>query len=281
MSLFADPRFDGVPEGVVVTNPDDINQPDGDLGDIIDGSDPLPGDDAPEGTESADDGEGEGTQEPSGTYDPGTYPPGSGDTGDWGEPGGEPPEVRKFYVNGVPVKVIAERVQYYDTDGKLVTESFKDYTRKTLLKECATLDAFIKRWQSAERKQAIIDELEQAGVLWQVLSAEVGQELDPFDLICHVVYDQPPLTRRERAENVKKRNYFTKYNETAQQVLATLLDKYADQGVAEIETKEALKVAPFTELGRPLELAKKGFGSPKAFEEAITELEAEIYRQPA
>ena len=251
------------------------------MGDIIDGSDLLPGDDAPEGTESADDGEGEGTQEPSGTYDPGTYPPGSGDTGDWGETSGEPPEVRKFYVNGVPVKVIAERVQYYDTDGKLVTESFKDYTRKTLLKECATLDAFIKRWQSAERKQAIIDELEQAGVLWQVLSAEVGQELDPFDLICHVVYDQPPLTRRERADNVKKRNYFTKYNETAQQVLATLLDKYADQGVAEIETKEALKVAPFTELGRPLELAKKGFGSPKAFEEAITELEAEIYRQPA
>ncbi len=279
--LFADPRFDGVPEGVVVSNPDDINQPDDDLGDSMDGTDPLPGDDAAEGTESDNEGEGEGTQEPSGTYDPGTYPPGSGDTGDWGEPGGEPPEVRKFYVNGVPVKVIAERVQYYDTDGKLVTESFKDYTRKTLLKECATLDAFIKRWHSAERKQAIIDELEQAGVLWQVLQQEVGQELDPFDLICHVVYDQPPLTRRERADNVKKRNYFTKYNETAQQVLATLLDKYADQGVAEIETKEALKVAPFTELGRPLELAKKGFGSPKAFEEAITELEAEIYRQPA
>lgn len=279
--LFADPRFDGVPEGVVVTNPDDINQPDDDLGDIIDGTDPLPGDDAPGGSESDNEEESEGTQEPSGTYDSGAYPPGSGDTGDWGETSGEPPEVRKFYVNGVPVKVIAERVQYYDTDGKLVTESFKDYTRKTLLKECATLDAFIKRWQSAERKQAIIDELEQAGVLWQVLSAEVGQELDPFDLICHVVYDQPPLTRRERADNVKKRNYFTKYNETAQQVLATLLDKYADQGVAEIETKEALKVAPFTELGRPLELAKKGFGSPKAFEEAITELEAEIYRQPA
>jgi len=96
-----------------------------------------------------------------------------------------------------------------------------------------------------------------------------------------VVYDQPPLTRRERADNVKKRNYFTKYNETAQQVLTNLLAKYADQGVTEIETKDALKVAPFTELGRPLELAKKGFGSPKAFEEAITELEAEIYRQPA
>lgn len=280
--LFADPRFDGVPEGVVVTTPDDINQPDGDLDEIIDGTDPLPGDEAAEGTGAAGEEEGEGTQEPSGTYDPGAYPPGTGEPGDWGElGGGEPPEVRKFYVNGVPVKVIAERVQYYDTDGKLVTESFKDYTRKTLLKECATLDDFIKRWQSAERKQAIIDELEQVGVLWQVLSAEVGQELDPFDLICHVVYDQPPLTRRERAENVKKRNYFTKYNATAQQVLTNLLAKYADQGVTEIETKDALKVAPFTEWGRPRELANKGFGGSQEFEQAITELEAEIYRQPA
>lgn len=272
--LFADPRFDGDPVRVIVTKPEAINDPDDGLSDIIDGADPLPADEGGDGSEPGavgNTGEGEGT-----------YTTGSAGGGQGGpfEPTGDPQsEVRKFFVNGVPVSIIAERVQYYDADGKLVTESFKDYTRKTLLKECATLDDFTRRWQAAERKQAIMDELAQAGVLWDVLSAEVGQELDPFDLICHVVYDQPPLTRRERADNVKKRNYFTKYNETAQQVLTNLLDKYADQGVTEIETKDALKVSPFTELGRPLELAKKGFGGPQQFEQAITELEQEIYSE--
>lgn len=272
--LFADPRFDGDPVRVIVTKPEAINDPDDGLSDIIDGADPLPADEGDDGSEPGavgNTGEGEGT-----------YTTGSTGGGQGGpfDPTGDPQsEVRKYFVNGVPVSIIAERVQYYDADGKLVTESFKDYTRKTLLKECATLDDFTRRWQAAERKQAIMDELAQAGVLWEVLSAEVGQELDPFDLICHVVYDQPPLTRRERAENVKKRNYFTKYNETAQQVLTNLLDKYADQGVTEIETKDALKVAPFTELGRPLELAKKGFGGPQQFEQAITELEQEIYSE--
>ena len=269
--LFADPSFDGVPERVIVTKPDEINDPDDELGDILKGTDPLSPD---EGEADTDQPGSDAAQDGNDRTDPISGQLGSGP--DQTEPG----EVRKYYVNGVTVGVIAERVQYYDADGKLVTESFKDYTRKTLLKECASLDAFTKRWQAAERKQAIMDELAQAGVLWDVLSAEVGQDLDPFDLICHVVYDQPPLTRRERADNVKKRNYFTKYNETAQQVLTNLLDKYADQGVTEIETKEALKVAPFTELGRPLELAKKGFGGPKQFEQAITELEEEIYRQP-
>ena len=135
---------------------------------------------------------------------------------------------------GVAVSVIAERVQYYDADGRLVTESFKDYTKKTLLKEFATLDAFTKRWQAAERKQAIMDELAQAGVLWEVLQEEVGKELDPFDLICHVVYDQPPLTRRERANNVKKRDVFGQYAEQARAVLEALLDKFADHGVQDI-----------------------------------------------
>lgn len=269
---FADPRFDGDPVRVIVTKPEAINDPDDGLSDIIDGADPLPEDEGGGRSESGIAGDtGEGT------YTTGSAGDGQGDPFD---PTSDPQsEVRKYYVNGVAVNVIAERVQYYDADGKLVTESFKDYTKKTLLKEFATLDAFTKRWQSAERKQAIMDELAQAGVLWEVLQEEVGKDLDPFDLICHVVYDQPPLTRRERANNVKKRNYFTKYNDTAQQVLTNLLDKYADQGVTEIETKDALKVAPFTELGRPLELAKKGFGGPKQFEQAITELEQEIYRE--
>ncbi len=174
------------------------------------------------------------------------------------------------------VKAIAERVQYYDTDGKLVTESFKDYTRKTLARQFSSLDEFIKKWQSAQRKQAIIDELESKGVLWEVLAEEVGKDLDPFDLICHVVYGQPPLTRKERAENVKKRNYFTKYSDTAQAVLTTLLDKYA--GVQEIENKNVPKVAPFTATGRPIKIIKKGFGKPADYEQAISDLEAEIYR---
>ncbi|HHQ4555881.1 TPA: EcoAI/FtnUII family type I restriction enzme subunit R [Aeromonas veronii] len=269
---FADPRFDGDPVRVIVTKPEAVNDPDDGLSDIIDGADPLPEDDGGDGSEPGivgDTGEGTYTTDSAGDGRGGPF-----------DPTNDPQsEVRKYYVNGVAVSVIAERVQYYDADGKLVTESFKDYTKKTLLKEFATLDAFTKRWQAAERKQAIMDELAQAGVLWEVLEQEVGKELDPFDLICHVVYDQPPLTRRERANNVKKRNYFTKYNDTAQQVLTSLLDKYADQGVTEIETKDALKVAPFTELGRPLELAKKGFGGPKQFEQAITELEQEIYRE--
>lgn len=274
--LFADPRFDGEPERVMVVKPADINNPDEGLGDIIDGVDPLPADEPGDN----DDPFAPGVDEQPGSYTTGSNcgQSGAGDQGA-GPLGGPTPRVSKYYVNGVAVSVIAERVQYYDTDGKLVTESFRDYTKKTLLKEFSTLDAFTKRWQAAERKQAIMDELAQAGVLWDVLEQEVGKELDPFDLICHVVYDQPPLTRRERANNVKKRNYFTKYNDTAQQVLTSLLDKYADQGVTEIETKDALKVAPFTELGRPLELAKKGFGGREQFEQAITELEQEIYRE--
>jgi len=273
--LFADPRFDGDPERVMVVKPADINNPDDGLGDIIDGTDPLPADEPGDN----DDPLAPGVDEHPGSYTTGSDGGQSGAGGLGAGPlGGPTPGVSKYYVNGVAVSVIAERVQYYDADGKLVTESFKDYTKKTLLKEFATLDAFTRRWQAAERKQAIMDELVQAGVLWEVLEQEVGKELDPFDLICHVVYDQPPLTRRERANNVKKRNYFTKYNDTAQQVLTSLLEKYADQGVTEIETKDALKVAPFTELGRPLELAKKGFGGAKQFEQAITELEQEIYR---
>lgn len=180
------------------------------------------------------------------------------------------------------VSVLAKRVQYYDADGKLVTESFQDYTRKTLLKdgEFASLDSFVRKWQAAPRKQAIIEELEQLGILWDVLAEEVGKDLDPFDLLCHVVYGQPPLTRQERAANVRKRDYFTKYAEPAQQVLSTLLDKYADEGVQEIEDVQVLKLKPFDTLGRPLEIIKTRFGDKQAYEQAVNELENEIYRLP-
>lgn len=183
----------------------------------------------------------------------------------------------KYRVSGVTVRKIAERVQYYGTDGKLVTESFKDYTRNTVKKCFSSLDDFTRKWQDSERKQVIIDELESEGVIWQALEEEVGKDMDPFDLICHVVFDQPPLTRKERANNVKKRNYFTKYSETAQTVLNTLLDKYADGGITELESIHVLKVKPLDELGSPMEIAKNAFGGKQEYQQAITDLEAELY----
>jgi type I restriction enzyme R subunit len=183
----------------------------------------------------------------------------------------------KFYVSGVPVCKVAERVQYYGSDGNLVTESFKDYTRKAVLSRFASLDDFVKRWSEADRKQIIIDELASAGVIWEALEQDISRDMGPFDLICHVVFDQPPLTRRERAENVKKRNYFSKYNESAQAVLNALLDKYADNGVTEIESKDVLKITPFDKMGRPREIINNAFGGKPQYEQAISDLEHALY----
>ncbi|MEZ8807946.1 EcoAI/FtnUII family type I restriction enzme subunit R [Vibrio atlanticus] len=269
--LFADERFDGTPERVKVTTPEQFEDED-DLDDIIDGVDDVDAD-SPFGDEDIDP---DSIQEPEATYgeDFGNSPESTGGADDWDDEN----RVRKFHVNGVPVKALAERVQYYDSDGKLVTESFKDYTRKTMVKQFSSLDEFTKRWNESDRKQAIIDELAEAGILWEALEDEVGKDMDPFDMICHVVYDQPALTRKERADNVKKRNYFTKYGDTAQQVLNNLLDKYADEGVQEIENIHVLKVKPFDEMGRPLEIIKKGFGGKPQYLEAVNELEAAIYQ---
>lgn len=259
--LFADERFDGIPEKIIQTKPDDINEPDSGFDDIIDD------------TEN-DNEDVQGFDEPDG------YPDGSGPNGgeEWtGGGDGEGEEVRKYHVNGVTVSKVAERVQYYDTDGKLVTESFKDYTRKTLSKQFTSLDDFVRRWNETDRKQTIIDELAGEGILWEALEEEVGEGVDPFDMICHVAFDQPPLTRKERVNNVKKRNYFTKYSEQAQQVLDKLLDKYADAGVLEVENLQTIKVQPFTDIGSVTEIVKKGFGGRKEYDQAITELEQAIY----
>ena len=263
--LFADERFDGIPERVMETKPNVINnENDPEFDNVLHGNDSEETSDENEQTPEQD------TAQPS-------YPTGSEDDSNPVDGTDEPGQIRKFHVNGVVVKKIAERVQYYDTDGKLVTESFRDYTRKTLTKQFATLDEFVKRWNEADRKQVIIDELASEGVIWEVLEQEVGKELDPFDLICHVVYDQPALTRKERANNVKKRNYFTKYSETAQKVLSTLLDKYTEEGVQEIENIHVLKVKPFDQFGNPLEIIKQGFGGKPQYQEAIKELEHELY----
>jgi len=168
-------------------------------------------------------------------------------------------------------------VQYYDPkSGKLITESLRDYTRRTVCEEYASLDDFLTGWNTAERKAAVITALEEQGVLLEALWEEVGTDFDPFDLICHVAYDQPPLTRRERAENVRKRNYFTKYGEQARAVLNALLDKYANQGIIAIEKMDVLKVQPLTDFGTPVEIIKM-FGGKEEYQKALRELERQLY----
>lgn len=261
--LFADERFDGIPEKVMDTTPEDIADPESDFEEKLE--------------EISEHDE----EQVTGVDEPPAPPYQVTDTDDVGPlPEEDEKKIRKFHVNGVAVGVIAQRVQYYEADGKLVTESFKDYTRKTLLKEYASLDDFTRKWQDADRKEAIIHELEQQGIIWEILAEEVGKDLDPFDMLCHVVYGQPPLTRKERAENVRKRNYFTKYSEAAQAVLDNLLDKYADAGVQEIESIQVLKLKPFDSMGTLPEIIKTGFGDRNGYNQALSELENEIYQLP-
>jgi type I restriction enzyme R subunit len=251
--LFADPDFDGDPVVVYKPKPDES---------------PVP----PENDECDDpDSDPPNFQEEDDFS--GFDPPGFGDDGIGGE-GPRPPI--KYYVDNVPVMVVAERVQYYDADGKLITESLKDYTKKTLVKEFSSLNDFLKKWSVADKKQAIVEELAKEGVFFEALSAEIGKDLDPFDIICHVAWGMPPLSRKERAENVKKQNYFAKYGEKAQRVLAALLEKYADEGLQHIEETQILTINPFTEFGTPMEIVKM-FGGLKNYQNALLELEKAIY----
>ena len=268
--LFADERFDGIPEKVMVTKPEDIITGETEDGSFID--------ELSDANSDGDDASTDGTNEPEQDY-VNSKNGGAEIDSDWGNDEEEKRFV-KFKVSGIHVKKMAERVQYYDTDGKLVTESFKDYTRNTIKKQFSSLDDFTRKWQNADRKQAIIDELANEGVIWQALEQDVSKDLDPFDMICHVVYDQPALTRKERADSVKKRNYFTKYSDVAQKVLNALLDGYADDGVKAIEGKDALKANTIVDFGRPLEIAKKAFGGKDEYNNAITELEELLYESP-
>lgn len=191
------------------------------------------------------------------------------------------PEPReKVYVNGVDVSILISREMYFDTDGKPITTSLKDHTKELIKGQFASLDDFLNRWNTTDKKEIIIKELEEQGVLVDALRDAVNQEVDLFDLICHVAFDQPPLTRKERANNVKKRDYFTKYGDQARKVLESLLDKYADEGVTNIESMDILKVKPLTDYGSPLEIIKQ-FGSKAKYLEAIKELEKELYKTGA
>ena len=187
---------------------------------------------------------------------------------------------RKIYVDGVGARVIAERVEYLDENGRLVTESLRDFTKTALKKRFASLDDFLKRWKSTERKQAIIEELEAEGLALDAIADELGKNLDPFDLICHVAFDRKPLTRRERADNVKKRDVFTKYGNQARAVLDALLEKYRDEGVLNLDDANVLRIAPFTAMGTPLQLIK-AFGGKDGFEKAVHELQDALYQETA
>lgn len=250
--LFADPSFDGEPVMIKEVNQDDDlstaedEVTDEEIIDIVDGSE-VEFTDYPELT-----GGGEIIEDPR----------------------------EKIRIEGVDVKILNERVQYLDNEGKIITESLIDYTKKTVTKQYQSLELFLSTWNDAEKKVAIINELEQEGIYFEDLKKEVGKDFDPFDLICHVAFGAKPLTRKERANNVKKRNYFTKYGEKAQAVINSLLDKYADDGLVTIESTEVLKLDPLNKLGTPKEIVT-AFGSREDYLMAIRELETQLYNTTA
>ncbi len=256
--LFADPQFDGAPIRIKPVNEDT------DLGGIVDEEE--------ENTEPIIDietGEEIDIHPPEIRYPETEIPPSVVK---------EPRQ--KVYVNGVDVSVLISRELYFDQHGKPITTSLKDHTKGIIKGQFASLDDFLNKWNSTDRKEAIIAELAEQGVMVEALYDAVNREVDLFDLICHVAYDQPPLTRKERANNVKKRNYFTKYGEQARKVLEALLDKYADQGIENIENIQILTVPPINELGSVTEIIK-AFGSREEYEKAVKELENELYKSIA
>jgi type I restriction enzyme R subunit len=186
----------------------------------------------------------------------------------------------RYVVDDVEVRVVSERVQYLDGDGTLITESLKDYTRNAVRKTYASLSAFLNAWNDASRKQVIVEELGNHGVFIDELAEQVGRDFDAFDLICHVAFDQPPLSRSERAAKVRNRNVFARYGEQARRVLEALLDKYADAGLKSVESMEILKVDPLTTFGTPIEIVKL-FGGKQRYQAAIQELETQLYTEAA
>lgn len=222
------------------------------------------------------DGEPAVIYEPDADDDP--VPPDPPEEGDEPPTADEPEGVYKVRVSGVPARIIAERIEYIGPDGQLITESYREFSRKQIQSEFASLDDFLSRWNKAKKKQALIDELEEHGIVLDNLASEVGSDYGDFDLICHIAWDQPPQTRKERANKVKKRNYFTKYGDQARAVLSALLDKYADEGIASLESAKVLRLDPFTAMGTPVEIINNIFGGKDQFDAAIAELEQELYK---
>ena len=181
--------------------------------------------------------------------------------------------------DGCTVEIIRKTVSVYDSNGQLLrTESITDYTKKTVMDTYATLDNFILRWNEAEYKSQITELLRDYGIDLQALKEEQGMtDVDDFDFICHIAYGQKPLTRRERAENVKKRDIFHKYGPEAQKVLDALLDKYMNEGISQLENRKVLTLDPFRQMGSPASIAKL-FGGNQQYFDAVHELEHEIYQ---
>ncbi|MDP2867247.1 EcoAI/FtnUII family type I restriction enzme subunit R [Methyloversatilis sp.] len=251
--LFADPDFDGEPVVIYEPGPGETVVP-------------------------PDDTNALGVGEP----EPPQYGPGA--TGSDGTGGGE--GRTRYVIDDVNVRVAVERSQYLDADGKLITEDYrvllKDDIRKALRAEFGTMTDFLRRWNEAERKQAIVEELAGHGVPLKILQQAVanGNELDVFDLVAHVAFDQKPLTRRERANNVKKRDVFGKYGEQARAVLGALLDKFADHGVQDIEDAKVLELPPFDQFGSKTQIRRGIFGSVEQYTLAVHELEQALYDSP-
>lgn len=182
--------------------------------------------------------------------------------------------------SGCNVHIIGKRVEVYDSDGKLLRqESIVDYTKSNILGKYASLDSFISEWTAEQKKEAIKDLLREQGIDLEQLKADQGMtEVDDFDFICHVAYDKKPLTRKERAENVKKRDFLSKYSGVARQVLEALLDKYMNEGIYEIESVSVLRLDPFMRLGAPSKIASY-FGGKDGYLAAVKELETAIYSE--
>ena len=186
----------------------------------------------------------------------------------------------KYLISGKNIRIAHEIVSVLGEDGKTMrTESVQSFAKKQLLRHYQTLDDFIQTWTEAERKQAIMDELKEYAILIDAVreANPALKDADIFDVICHVAFDQPPLTRKERADNVKKRNYFGKYEGKAREVLEALLDKYAENGILDFEKANILEIPPFNSIGKPTKIIKL-FGGKVAFEQAIRELEYQIYK---
>lgn len=254
--LFSDPKFDG---------------------DAIRIKDVVPGKPLPAETDEKDDDKpidpvtGEEVVFPEDIAYP-KVPPLGGDIAD--NPSSE--KKTKIYVAGVPITILNEREQQLDSSGKLVMTSLRKF-RQDILGRYRDLQTFLQEWNSAEKKKAIIEELEKQGIIAENLQEEIKRDLDIFDLICHIAYDAPALTRKERVENVRKRNYFAKYGDKARAVLEALLDKYAEEGIGNIEDASVLKVNPITKFGTPKEIVEL-FGTKQDYLKAVRELEDEIYR---
>lgn len=261
---FADPAFDGEPVMVKTVDADDEFTDD----DIFGADDATVSDEATGEPIDFGDGIRSGTE-------PWTIYP---NITAGGEIINEPRP--KIYVAGIDVSVLSERYQYMDSDGKLITESLRDYTRKRLRSEFSSLDDFLSRWNKADKKSVLLEEMETHGIILENLSEQVKKNFDLFDLICHVDWDQPALSRRERANAVKKGDYFGRYSEQAQAVLAALIEKYADNGIEDIEDLAVLRVEPLAQMGTPAEIIKR-FGGRDGFIFAVKGLEQEIYRMAA